>query len=65
MQACHVWLSADFLTRRGFTLTVDLSGRRWAARDHQRFEIEPECSCGPDVCPLPTTTTVINLEEAA
>lgn len=64
MQSCHVWLSADFLSRRGFTLTVDRFGRRWAARDHQRFEIDPECQCGPDVCP-PHQTTVINLEEAA
>lgn len=58
MRSCHVWLSADFLTRRGFTLTVDGFGRRWAARDHQRFEIDPECSCGPDVCPPLTNITI-------
>lgn len=64
MLSCHSWLSADFLSRRGFTLTVDGFGRRWAARAHQRFEIDPKCSCGPDVCP-PLSTTYVSLEEAA
>jgi hypothetical protein len=62
MLACHAWLRTDWFVRAGFTL-VTADGSRWAARDGRRFEIDPECACGPNLCPPPPIVTT--LEEAA
>jgi hypothetical protein len=63
MLACHAWLRTDWLVRAGFTL-VAADGSRWAVRDGRQFELDPECACGPDLCP-PHPITYLSLKEAA
>lgn len=63
MLACHAWLRTDWFVRAGFTL-VAADGCRWAMRDERQFEIDPECACGPDLCP-PHPTEILSRQIAA
>jgi hypothetical protein len=62
--ACHAWLRTDWLVRAGFTLETTADGGRWAVRDGRRFDLDPGCACGQDVCP-PHPITYLSLKEAA
>lgn len=54
MNACHDWLAADYLVRRGFTLTTLPDGSRYTIAGRLRVDLPPPCTC-PDCPPLPAT----------
>ena len=52
MDVCEVWLAADFLRRRGFTIAVDAAGQHIATRDGNAPIVLPGvCAHPPEQCP--------------